>query len=172
MAKKKKRSRPGEGPSVTIPDRRPLPPVVRWLTWLGAALTFWSFGFTMMRGSDLWWHIASGRWMIEHGEIPKTDSFSYTALGEQWVVDAWLSDLIYALWSRAFGMASLVWWKWGIIVAAFLLLFHVAVKLSKGRLGGPYAASLFGAAIAAPFLDIRPNLVSLLAFTILLALSV
>jgi hypothetical protein len=32
---------------------------------LAALLTFWSFGFTTMMGSDLWWHLASGRWIWE-----------------------------------------------------------------------------------------------------------
>jgi hypothetical protein len=37
------------------------------LVWYaGAALTFWRGGYTPMRGSDLWWHLASGRWIFEN----------------------------------------------------------------------------------------------------------
>ncbi len=172
MAKRKK-GRSGE----TRADRSSSPPVNETVwshaLWIaGAVVTFWGFGFTVMRGSDLWWHIASGRWTFTHHTVPLTDPFSYTALGKRWVVDAWLSDLVFYVWSRWFGMATLVWWKWGVIVATFLIVLLVVRRVSGGRWLGGYLACVLGGAVAAPFLDIRPNIVSMLCYAVLLWLVV
>lgn len=48
------------------------------LWYLAVIPSFWSFGFTTMRGSDLWWHIATGRWILAHKALPLTDSWSFT----------------------------------------------------------------------------------------------
>ena len=81
----------------------PAAPVRSWaraLWYLGAALVFWSFGYTTMRGSDLWWHIAGGRWMWEHGTAWVSDPFSFSAAGKHWLNDAWLSGVMLYLWSH------------------------------------------------------------------------
>ena len=35
-------------------------------------------------GEDLWWHLATGRYILEHGEIPTRDVFSFTYPGAPW----------------------------------------------------------------------------------------
>jgi hypothetical protein len=123
-----------------------------------------------MRGSDLWWHLASGRWIFENRQIPIEDPFSFTAT-KAWVVDAWLSDLVLYLWSRAFGEQSLVYWKWLVVVATFLVLMRLLKRLSGSHLAAYLAAAcaLIG---ASPFLDIRPQIQSLLGCAILIDLCV
>jgi hypothetical protein len=141
------------------------------LMWyVGAALTFWRGGYTQIIGSDLWWHLASGRWIFENRRIPTEDPFSFTAM-KAWVVDSWLSDLVLYLWARAFGEQSLVYWKWLVIVATFLVLMRLLRRLSGSHLAAYLAAScaLIG---ASPFLDIRPQIQSLLCYAILLDLCV
>src|SRR5208283_2309558 len=39
----------------------PEPRSVSLLWWLAVILTCWSFGFTTMQDTDLWWHLAGGR---------------------------------------------------------------------------------------------------------------
>lgn len=34
--------------------------------------------------TDGWWHLANGRWMVQHGQILKADPFSYTHPGSAW----------------------------------------------------------------------------------------
>ncbi len=135
--------------------------------YVAAALGFWSFGFTLMRGSDLWWHLAGGRWMVQHGTLWVPDPFSYSAPGQRWINDAWLSDVLLYLWSAAFGVASLAYWKWIVVVATWLLLFRLACRLGADRLAA-WAATTFGLAVAAPFLDVRPQLYSFLCWVIVL----
>jgi len=137
-------------------------------TWyLAAGLTFWSFGFTVMQGADLWWHLAGGRWIVEHGTIRAPDPFSYTTAGRYWLNDAWLSDLLLYLWAHAFGLESLAYWKWLVIVATWLILFRLLVRLSGDRLAS-WIGATFGLAVAAPFLDVRPQLYALLGWVLVL----
>lgn len=124
-----------------------------------------------MWGSDLWWHIATGRWILEHKALPLTDSWSFTRPGQRWLQHEWLADLVFKLLVNLFGMNSLVYWKWLILLLTFLLLFHVARRLTNDPLAS-YAAVLVAAATAAPFLDIRPHLYSALGYVLLLVLLV
>lgn len=137
------------------------------LWYLAAALTFWSFGYTTMRGSDLWWHLAGGRWMWEHGAVWVADPFSFTAAGKEWLNDAWLSGVFLYLWTEWLNLESLAYWKWLMIVATWLLLFRLAWRMS-GDAAGSFLACLLSIAVAAPFLDVRPQLYSFLAWVVML----
>lgn len=123
-----------------------------------------------MWGSDLWWHIATGRWIVTHKALPLTDSWSFTRAGQPWLQHEWLSDVVFQLWESLFGMNSLVYWKWSILILTLLLLFHVARRLTTDPLAS-YAAALVAVATAAPFLDIRPHLYSMLGYVLLLCLT-
>ena len=123
-----------------------------------------------MLGSDLWWHLASGRWIWESGTLNFKDPWSFTHHGQPWQSHEWLSDLLYHGWSRLFGMDTLVWWKWVVLTAAFLTLFAMLRKISGSSLAG-YVASLIAMAVGAPFFDVRPQLYSVLGFAVLLRLA-
>ena len=124
-----------------------------------------------MRGSDLWWHLATGRWIANHHAIPRTDPWSFTAGPKRWIVDAWLSDLAYWAWSQAFGLMSLAWMKWLVMMLIAVALLAVLVRLCGNHFSA-WIAVLFAFAVAAPFIDIRPQLHSFLCFSLLLLLTV
>ncbi len=44
---------------------------------------------------DSLWHVAVGRWIWEHRQVPYTDSFSHTFEGAPWIAKEWLSQLIF-----------------------------------------------------------------------------
>jgi hypothetical protein len=137
--------------------------VVVW--YLATALAVWASGFTAMINSDLWFHLAAGREIWQARAIPRVDTWSFTAAGLPWHNHEWLSGLFFHLWSRLFGVASLVYWQGAVLVAAFLLVFRVLERLSGSRLAA-YLLLLLVLAVAAPFFDIRPHLWSLLGFAI------
>lgn len=138
------------------------------VSWYAAAVVvFWSFGYTIMRGSDLWWHIAGGRWMVENGTLFVREPFAFTAAGQWWLNDAWLSGVLFHLWVEAFGLQSLAFWKWGLLIATWVVLFRVAARLAEDRTAA-FIATTFGLAVAAPFLDVRPQLYSFLGFALVL----
>lgn len=168
MAKKKKAppQPPEEEQSPPEKDGNPL----LFLAWLVAGIpVFWFAGYTRMMGSDLWWHLASGRWMLEHRQIVHQDPFSFTVYGQEWVHHEWLCDVLLAVWEQAFGAPSLVFWKWGIIIATHLLMFRVVSLVTK-EYPAAFAATVIASWTAAPFLDIRPQLYTFFCFTLLLNL--
>src|SRR5438552_3373985 len=55
---------------------------------------------------DYWWHLATGRWMLEHGRIPFHDPFSYTHAGQTWYAHEWLAELGFAVADRVAGYAA------------------------------------------------------------------
>ncbi len=140
--------------------------------WLLAAVpAFWSFSYGITRGSDFWWHLAAGRWTVEHGAIPRVDPFSFTAAGREWLNDAWLSDVIFSLWVSEWGLYSLAWWKWALVIGAFLLLLATLMRVYEVDGLAGFLACLLALATAAPFLDMRPQLYSCLGFVMVLALG-
>ncbi len=133
-------------------------------------LGYWSFGYAIMRGSDLWWHLAAGRWIVSHPSWPLTDPFSYTRYGEPWLHHEWLSDVLYHGWTELFGVPGLAYWKWGVLLAAFVLLFRLLHRLTDDAVAS-YASVLLAIAAASPFLDVRPHLYSLLGTVVVVWLT-
>ncbi len=150
---------------------RPLIGKIGYSVWLiSAVLSFWSFGYTMLAAGDLWWHLAAGRLIVQSKTVPPVDYWSFAREASPWFNHEWLSDVIYHLWTSALGMPALVYWKWVVIIAAFLALMLVCRRMSKDFLSA-YIAAVFGLAVAAPFLDIRPHLYSLLGYALLLFIA-
>jgi len=55
---------------------------------------------------DYWWHLTTGRWMLDHGRIPTTDPFSFTHAGQQWYAHEWLAELMLAVTNHVAGYAG------------------------------------------------------------------
>lgn len=116
---------------------------------------------------DLFWHLSAGRWMAEHGALPRADWLSHTRAGAPWADFEWLSQALYYALHRAGGMAALFGLK------AFLMA-AVAAALWRG-LGlygvGPVGRGLGVLAwtLASPAAnDLRPENFSVLLFALLL----
>jgi hypothetical protein len=122
-----------------------------------------------MQGSDLWWHLAGGRWIAHARTLDFTDPFSFTCHGRPWFHPEWLTDVILHAWAKLLGAASLVWWKWGVLVATFALLFRLLRQISGGS-ASAYLAMLAAIAVGAPFFDLRPQLHTFLGFVVILSL--
>lgn len=57
---------------------------------------------------DVYWHITAGRWMLEHGQVPSSDSFSFTMHGAIWVAQEWAAELLMAGCYLGVGWSGLV----------------------------------------------------------------
>ncbi|NDJ74784.1 MAG: hypothetical protein GYB65_00880 [Chloroflexi bacterium] len=44
--------------------------------------------------TDTWWHVRSGEYIFDEGKIPKTDPFSHTRAGEDWIDHSWGSQIV------------------------------------------------------------------------------
>lgn len=74
---------------------------------------------------DVWWHLATGRWIAAQG-IPHVDPFSYTLAGVEWTAHEWLADrLLFAAYDTA-GLLGVVLWRAAWLAAAFALAYRLA----------------------------------------------
>ncbi|HEV8654714.1 MAG TPA: hypothetical protein VGR85_04295, partial [Candidatus Limnocylindria bacterium] len=43
---------------------------------------------------DTYWHLASGKWMVDHGTLLRADVFSSTVNGQPYSVGEWLGQIV------------------------------------------------------------------------------
>ncbi len=73
---------------------------------------------------DLWWHLATGRYIVTQHRIPAADIFSFTAQGRHWVTHEWLTEvLLYGVYRLA-GFPGLILLFALLITAAFALVYR------------------------------------------------
>src|SRR4029450_12862046 len=62
----------------------------RKLAPLFVALAAFGLGLaTRPSDPDMYWHLASGKWMLDHGQLLRTDVFSSTVNGQPYSVGEW-----------------------------------------------------------------------------------
>lgn len=65
-------------------------------------------GLRTVADFDLGWQLATGRYVIQHKQIPRSDIFSYTAQGKEWIYPPFSGVLLYAFYVLG-GFAALSW---------------------------------------------------------------
>jgi hypothetical protein len=64
---------------------------------------------SLLVDGDTGWHIRVGDYILAHGEIPRTDIFSFSKAGHQWFAWEWGSDVIYSVLHRYWGLKGIAW---------------------------------------------------------------
>jgi hypothetical protein len=116
-------------------------------------------GARLLNDPDVYWHIAVGRWIIEHRAFPHVDPFSATMAGAPWIAKEWLSQLLYAGAHAVAGWPGVVVLAAAAIAATFALLAHFLLQ----KLAPLPALTLLavGFVLAAPHLLARPHALAL-----------
>jgi hypothetical protein len=114
---------------------------------------------------DLWWHLRTGQWIMEHHALPVTDPFSQVGQGQAWVAYSWLFEvLLYALF-KACGLMGVIGYT-----AVLSLAIVVALLAYVQRFVPNYSRAVLyvgmGALTLAPLCSPRPWLFTLLFFII------
>lgn len=114
-------------------------------------------------GSDLWFHLATGNWMLEHGRIPAEDPFAHTTAGRALVVHGWLADLALAGVHRAAGFHGLRAFQVTLVASALLAWGALLQRFGWTR---SLSATLpfLALALFADRIRLRPDLASFLLF--------
>lgn len=92
------------GPSVPLQQPRAIAAqrsawAVSWPLLLGLAVFVFlnnSSGLPLLSDPDTHWHITVGNWILAHGTVPTTDSYSFTFPGQPWIAKEWLSQVLLA----------------------------------------------------------------------------
>jgi tetratricopeptide (TPR) repeat protein len=63
-------------------------------------------GLRTVSDTDMGWHLATGRWVVQHHAIPSVDVLSYTVAGTRWIYPPFAGVLLYLIYSAG-GYAGL-----------------------------------------------------------------
>ena len=113
----------------------------------------------ILNDGDTFWHLAAGRWILDHHQVPLTDPFSFTFAGRPWVAHEWLSEVLVAL---AFSVGG---WG-GVMLLTALAMAATAALMVRwlGRWLAPLSTTttlVIGLACVAPSLLARPHILAL-----------
>ncbi len=117
-------------------------PVVRSIFILLVLLSALFAGLHTVSDNDMGWHLATGRYVVQHHEIPRTDVLSFTSAGKAWAYPPFAGVLLYLTYC-AFGYPGLSWF------CALACLAVVAYLVRRGDLGSAILAMLAVHSIAA-----------------------
>ncbi|TAK40409.1 MAG: hypothetical protein EPO27_21090, partial [Betaproteobacteria bacterium] len=121
----------------------------------GAFLSLLTQPGLLLGDGDVYWHVAAGRWIIEHTAIPTADPFSYPLRDAPWTAHEWLAEVMFASayaaggWSAVLAVAAGAY-AWSLALLTRFLLRHLE----------PIYALLFAtmsASLLAPHLTARPH---------------
>jgi len=108
---------------------------------------------------DTYWHIAVGRWIIAHREVPRFDVFSFSMPGAPFAPPEWLAELGIAWLYDRFG--------WGALVAATALSLAAALTMLLRALlrslmpAQALIATVLATLLVLPHLLARPHVLTL-----------
>lgn len=118
--------------------------------------------------NDFWWHVRTGQLILQSRAIPVIDLFTYTQPGAPWINQAWLMQVALALLMQ-WGGAPLVIFAHAITITAGYALVLAACAPRYGVRISVWATAI-GAAVGIQTWAVRPQLISFLAFGLLIFL--
>ena len=68
--------------------------ILPWLAFGLLGLLGLALGFRQITSPDLGFHLATARWMLEHGWVPATDPFTYTVSDHAYIDLQWLFQMV------------------------------------------------------------------------------
>jgi hypothetical protein len=125
--------------------------------WFGAGVYVLLLinGGILLNDSDTYWHIAMGKWILDHNALPRVDFYSFTKAGEPWISSSWLAQVLYAAAYQLAGWAGPIVLAATSIAATFALLASILGR----RIPSTYAimVALAALVLSIPHLFARPH---------------
>lgn len=120
-------------------------------------IAIFAMAVRVLADTDTWWHLQSGRWIVENKAIPREDPFSHTRLGQPWIDHGWLAQAgIYLLYD-AFGYAGPVLFVAAMVTLAF---YFVWLQMREGDQWLRAFVLIIAAVTSAGIWAARPQIVS------------
>ena len=114
--------------------------------------------FALLLDGDTYWHLAAGRWIVEHGVVPGTDPFSHSMPEAPWTAHEWLSELVL------YGVHRLGGWAGLVVLGALSFAATVAylMRFLMKRMEPVHALlfTVFGGLMALTHLLARPHVLA------------
>ena len=107
-------------------------------------------------GSDTWWHLKAGEWMLANQAILRTDLFSLTRQGSAWIYPGWVAQILLYTTFQAFSFAGLNLFTAFMVVAAFAFVWCTL----EGRDLLKAFVIILAAAASGVYWSARPQIIS------------
>jgi hypothetical protein len=118
---------------------------------------------------DLTYHLRAGAQILDARAIPNVDTWTFTAAGLPWTDQQWGAQLLLAAVFRVGGWTGLVLFKAALVLTIFACLFEIGRRRGlQARTAALLTLAAFG--VAAPTLSLRPQLIGMALFAIVLLL--
>lgn len=119
----------------------------------------------MVADPDVWWHLRSGEWILQHWAVPQTEPFSCFGAGKPWAAYSWLFEVIIFQLFQRLGLVGLV-----VYSTAMVALITAAMYRLIQRLQADFSLAVLLTFVAASILyqlfTPRPWLFSILFFAL------
>jgi hypothetical protein len=117
---------------------------------------------------DAWWHTAVGERILETGTWSKTEDYSFTAHGDEWLAFEWVGEVLMAVADRLDGLRGLTILRVA-LAGLFLILLYAYASLRNGNHEAAFVVALLLIPLVMGFLWLRPQLLGyiFLAVTLL-----
>jgi hypothetical protein len=109
---------------------------------------------------DMWWHLATGQWILKHHAWPTHDFFSFTAYGNPWIADQWLGEVLIAVVWGLGKMHALMILLIALAGGILLLLYYYAYARSGSVKAAFVACSLLLPLASLP-MSMRPQILGM-----------
>ncbi|MDC0230728.1 hypothetical protein OAK19_02090 [Aureispira] len=100
------------------------------IAWGICILTGIALSIKALREPDLWWMYRTGEWMLENWKVTKTDPFSYTFFGTDWINVKWLYELLIVSGKNLFGVEFIFVFQ-AIVTILILTFYYKSANLIK-----------------------------------------
>jgi hypothetical protein len=129
-----------------------------------------------IRSYDLFWHLATGRWIVEHRALPASDPFAVASDRGPWINGEWLFDVALYPLQQAIGFSGLTILRALFVAALFVLPLLLwtgegACPPTVGRQAPSPVVSAIAFAGANPLLDVRPSSVAAMFTAVAIAIA-
>ncbi|HMG87138.1 MAG TPA: hypothetical protein VK574_15500 [Terracidiphilus sp.] len=126
---------------------------------------FFALRFDAVTDTDVWWHMAIGRWIVEHGAIPRTEPFSAFGAGKHFEAYSWLFELFVFWCYEKLGLVGIVVFSCAMTVSITAAVHHLVRRLNSSFLLGVVTTFLAVYTMGRLYTP-RPWLASILFFTL------
>lgn len=113
-----------------------------------------------IRSYDSFWHLATGRWIVDQRALPATDPFAVASDRKPWINGEWLFEVVLYGAERLVGLDGLSWLRALLIAAIFTLAYWFARGEADDAVALLLACIAFAGGLAT--LDVRPSAVAAL----------
>ena len=145
--------------------------LTRLWAFLALALPVLAALIANLSSVDLTYHLRAGDEILANRSLPTVDTWTYTAAGVAWVDQQWGAQVLLAIVFRLAGWTGLVVLRAALVGVIFGCVFEIARRRGLGTRRAT-ALTLIAFTVSAVALALRPQLLGMAIFAIVLLLVV